>query len=78
MDQHSYKETIRQYLLPFLKKNPETDYIFQQDGVPCHTSKMMKQFFEDDEIMLLEWAAQSLDLNPIEHVWAIIKRELEN
>ncbi len=51
-------------------------FIFQQDGAPSHTSKATKKYFEKNNIQLLEWAAQSPDLNPIEHVWYFIKQEL--
>jgi len=44
----------------------KSDPIFQQDNDPKHTSQKASKWFKQNSINVLEWHAQSPDLNPIE------------
>ena len=50
-----------------------SDFIFQQDNDPKHTSRIAKRFFLEKNIKTLDWPAMSPDMNPIENLWDLIK-----
>lgn len=74
-----YIDILKRYLLPLYESgilNNET-HTLQEDNAPCHVAKMAMRWKQENGIQRLPWPPQSPDMNPIEHVWDHLERELK-
>ena len=48
--------------------------LFMENGAPCHTAKKTKEWQDRNGIKRLPWPSQSPDMNPMEHLRAMLDR----
>ncbi len=71
-----YQDILEHFMLPSADKlYGNADFIFQQDLAPAHTAKGTKSWFNDYGVTVLNWPANSPDLNPAKNLWGIVKRK---
>ncbi len=74
MNAKNYLELLRDTVLPEISAAGRP-MVFMQDNAPCHKARVVMDFLAENNIETLDWPPQSPDMNPIENLWAIIKKK---
>ena len=83
MDGALYKSILSDHLLDVTKRDfPSPDGVkivsweFLQDNAPMHKSELATEWLHRNGVNVLNFPPYSPDLNPIENLWAIMAREV--
>ena len=79
MDRYVYKNILDENVLQSAEKLGIVDeFWFQQDNDPKHKSRYAMNYFDEACLECIDWVAQSPAMNPIEHLWLMVKFKLKN
>ena len=61
-----------------LPRSNRRSWKFMQDGARSHTAKITKKFLDEMKVdWCCDWPAKSSDLNPMENIWSIVDRMVQ-
>ncbi|GFV55999.1 transposable element Tcb1 transposase [Trichonephila clavipes] len=76
MTEHIYRDVILGQHVRLFRGAMGAEFLFMDDNALPYRANIVDECLQSEDIFRMDWPAYSPDLNPIEHVWDMLGRQI--